>query len=91
VTASSRAPTNFERCPLAVDLEIRARAASSLAVSARPLISAASMVARAVSPTSAATSTMLAAATMGDFIAHFPNAATAMVWYRPNYPGAAGA
>jgi len=41
-------------------------AASSLAVSAWPLISAASIVARAVSPTSAATSTIFAAAVISE-------------------------
>jgi hypothetical protein len=62
------APISLVRCPLAVDLEIRARAASSLAVSACPPKSAPSMVARAVSPTSAATSTIFAVATTGNFI-----------------------
>jgi hypothetical protein len=58
------ASTNLARCSLAVGREIRARKASSLAVNACPPSNAASMVARAVSPTRAATSTMFAAATM---------------------------
>src|SRR5262245_36752831 len=60
----SRASSSFARCSLAVERETRARYASSLLVSAWPPMSAASIVARAVSPTSAATSTRLAAATM---------------------------
>src|SRR5207249_1898282 len=48
------------RCSLAVGRDTRARNASSVPVSDSPPISAASMVARAVSPTSAATSTRLA-------------------------------
>src|SRR3954447_7140028 len=82
---SSRAPTSLPRCPLAVDLDIRARAASSLAVRACPPISAASIVARAVSPTSAATSTMFAAATMEKAYRDRPGTTTVMVWPRPNH------
>src|SRR5437764_1052513 len=66
-TVRSRASTNRARCSLAVDRDTRARKASSVPVSDSPPISAASMVARAVSPTSAATSTTLAAATMLQF------------------------
>jgi len=64
VTASSRACVSFFRCPLVVGRDTRASSASSLLVSACPPINAASIVARAVWPTNAAISTMLAAATM---------------------------
>jgi hypothetical protein len=52
------------RCSLAVARDTRARAASSLLVSASPPMSATRIVARAVSPMSAAISTMLAATTI---------------------------
>src|ERR1051326_3805427 len=53
-----RAPVSFARCELAVDGTTRASSASSVAVSAVPLISAVSMRARAGSAMSAATRAM---------------------------------
>src|SRR6185312_3704810 len=63
-TVSSRAATSLLRWPLAVERETLAQYASSVAVSVWPPIRAFSIVARAVSPTRAATSTRFAAATI---------------------------
>src|SRR5215475_2970228 len=64
MSVKSRAATSLLRWPLAVDRETLAQYASSVAVSDWPPIRALSIVARAVSPTRAATSTRFAAATI---------------------------
>src|ERR1700733_4971148 len=69
MTGKSRAATSLLRGPLAVERETLAQEASSLAGRGRAPIRALSIVARAVSPTRAATSTRFAAATILDPIA----------------------
>src|ERR1700752_2361861 len=69
MTVKSRAATSLLRWPLAVERETLAQKASSVAVSDWPPIRALSIVARAVSPTRAATSTRFAAATIPNPIA----------------------
>src|SRR5262249_25905515 len=66
MTATRRAATSLPRCSLAVERDTLASRASSLLVSDWPPMRAANIVARAVSPTRAATSTRFAAATMAN-------------------------
>src|SRR5262245_16152324 len=84
MTVKSRAATSLLRWPLAVAREILAQYASSVAVSDWPPIRALSIVARAVSPTRAATSTRFAAATILNLIAVTGGISIETVRHGPN-------